>query len=365
MTDGIDPTRLRRDTGYVQTTEPPPSHKTVSHSLPNLADLPDASFGPLPRVRAEASTPRFADPPKTPVQIRLDAFLQDATPSYTVDGTSVPVPIPFRMTVDVRKLEKNNQWRTHEAVVTNNSMELRAAAASVGLVGDRHLSLLRSGRATPEDVRKVTQALIDRGRLPPADKNTMPDPISRVRQMMFDYGLGLDCASYTQQAFLASRELQREQTHLKADIMNEDLTNLSREGFQQVPIDDAQPGDILVLDPPPKSDQPGHTLMVYDRRDATADEIKELRRLPGFDKGQITAYTLDSSYGSDATAQKGGVMRQLWWRNDDSKSWARGNLTKLEECEVSPADTKHADPQDRPYLGHVIRGYYRPLGETP
>jgi hypothetical protein len=154
MTDGIDPTRLRRDTGYVETTEPAPARRTASRPLPDLTDLPEASFGPLPHVRRDVSVQRTADPPKTPVQMRLDAFMASATPEYTVDGKSVRVPIPFRMTVDVRKLPVEDQWRRQEEkVVVPHSGELKAAAASVGLGDARHLALLRSGRATPEGTR--------------------------------------------------------------------------------------------------------------------------------------------------------------------------------------------------------------------
>jgi hypothetical protein len=368
MTDGIDPTRPRREPDYLH-TDPPPVRKAVSLPLPDPADLPDASFGPLPRVKTNMSAHHVADPIPTALQQNLDTFLERARPRYVVDGNSVQVPIPFRMTVDVTKLPASSPWRTQEGIVRGNLRELQTAAASVGLSDDRHLGLFRSGRATPEDVRKVTQALIDRGHLPPMSDET-PDAASRVRKMMFDHGLGLDCAAYTQQAFLASLELTRGQTLLNPEVTNEDLTNLAREGFRKVPIDAARPGDILVLDPRPGSHEPGHTLIAYDRREATAEELAELRTLPGFGKGHITAYVLDSSFGSEGTFGKGGVMRQIWWRNDDEKSWAvKRDPRGPDDPEFivwagQPPDNNPTGPrQDRPYYLHLVKGFYRPAGE--
>lgn len=365
MTDGIDPTRLRKDTDFVH-TDPPPVHKAVSQRPAYPDDLADASFGPMRPAKKDVSAQRGADPaPSGPIQTRLEAFLERATPSFTLDGKSVRVPLPFRMTVKPGTPDPNDQWQTQESVVKRNEKELRSAAASVGLSDPTHLGLLRSGRATPEDVQKVTQALIDRGRLP-AQSRELPDAASRVRQMMFDYGLGIDCAGFVQQDLLASRGLRRDQTRLKRDISNEDLTNLSAEGFRKVPIDAAQPGDILVLDPPPGTREPGHTLIVYDRREATAEELTALRSLPEFASGHVTAYVLDSSFGSKAKFNEGGVMRQIWWRNDDNKSWARQARGTATGFSVWPGtDRNQPDGLDQPYFGHRVRGLYRPAGETP
>lgn len=366
MTDGIDPTRPRRDADLPH-FDPPPAHKAVPRASLDEGNWPDASFGPLPRVRADVPSQRVADhSPKELVQSKLDAFLERATPCFLVDGESVTVPLPFRMTVDPTKLSANDEWHRREGTVSQNQKELQAAAASVGLGDADHLELFRSGRATPEDVQKVTQALIDRGRLRSDGALTAA---SRIRNMMFDHGLGIDCAGYVQQDFLASRGLRREQTRLNPEIANEDLRRLDREGFDRVPIEAAQPGDILVLDPPPGSPDPGHTLMVYDRREATSEELKQLRTQCGFETGHVTAYVVDSSFGSHATANEGGVMRQTWFRNDDDeqKRWARKDPSDGAFNVWSGVDKDHPNQpaRDRPYFGHVIRGVYRPLEDSP
>jgi hypothetical protein len=248
----------------------------------------------------------------------MDAFLRSATPTYRVEGQDVSVPIPFRMTV--QKGDPTSAWGVQERTVDAKLGELRAAAKSVGLGDADHLNRLRCGRCSPDEVRRVTQALIDRGFLPAWSTET-PDVASRIRKMMFDHGIGIDCAGFTQQDFLASRGLRRSETGLKPEMLQEDLTQLGHQGFTRTDIDHARPGDILVLEAP-QSDQPGHTALVYDRREATPDEAALLRRESGFGTGRITAFVLDSSWGSDATFGKGGVQRQTWWHDEGSGLWA-------------------------------------------
>lgn len=370
--DAYDPTRLYEnrpecrhiDSPAVKKAAPPPPPP----KLPE--DLPEASFGPLPRpTRADVSSVRTvapdAPPTRSAIQARLDAFRESATPVFTAEGRSVPVRIPFRMPVPDEAMDdpRNAIWVTQEKTVQANRAAVNAAGKVAGL-SDDDISRLHDGRATPGQVRAVTQALIDAGRLKESSPDA-PDLPMRIRQMMVQHGIGLDCAAYTQQAYLASRGLTRRATGLAANIEMENLSNLSSKGFARVALSDARPGDILILRPP-KGERVGHTLIVYDHREATPDEAAALRseRL----EGRIEAFVVDSSFGSNAEFDQGGVMRQIWWR-DEKGTWARKMETLLpdgrkeeEHYEVSRRDSQtHAEQLYGPDY-HSIEGMYRARG---
>ncbi|HEX8791014.1 MAG TPA: hypothetical protein VF765_08670 [Polyangiaceae bacterium] len=313
---------------------------------------------------------------RSDIQVRLDAFRERATPVFTVEGTDVAVRIPFRMTVSSEwasdPRNATNAWVVQEHIVRTNESELEQAASAARLTpGD--VQRLHEGRATPEQIRAVTQALIDAGHLPPRSGDA-PDLQKRVEKMMADHGIGLDCAGYSQQAFLASRGLSRSATGLNPKIENENLSNLSGKGFARVSLVDARPGDLFILSPV-KTGEAGHTMIVYDRREATPGEVGELRQQRGFEKGRIQAYVVDSSFGSDGRFDAGGVMRQVWYRNEETKTWARrietldpNGRTADEGFQVWPrggqplAERVYGRSED-PSGCHAIEGLYRPRGE--
>jgi hypothetical protein len=353
-----DPNRINRDKGDVVThPDRPPAQKVLTPLPVPPEGAASASFGPLPRVRTDVPRARVAavemhsaESPSD-IQMRMDAFLKSATPTYRVEGQDVPVPIPFRMTVV--KGDSTNPWTLQERVVEAKMGELRAAATSVRLGDEDHLNRLRCGRCSPDEIRRVTQALIDRGCLPASSPETRDVP-SRVRKMMFDHGIGIDCASFTQQDFLASRGLRRSESRLAPEIMNENLTHLSHEGFTRIDIDHAGPGDIVVLRAAQR-DVPGHTLLLYDRRDATPEEVAVLRREARFGTGHVTAFVLDSSWGSEANSDTGGVQRQTWWHDEETDQWAQ----------VSTDTAGRAfDIWPKLYRDHEIIGAYRPSQEA-
>ena len=136
----------------------------------------------------------------------------------------------------------------------------------------RDLSDVFIGHAPPDKVQTLTQALIDGGKLPPPGNGATTE--QRIRTMMTDYGLGFDCAGYTQQAFLDARGVTRAEVRFASGARVEGLDNLPSQGFKKVAPEDARAGDIVVLDAP---SGPGHRLVVYDRRDLSADEVASLR----------------------------------------------------------------------------------------
>jgi hypothetical protein len=362
MTSPISPHRTDPWIPHEDTTATGPATK-VPVTARELPELPDRSAAAIANAvqaaKAGTARPLFAmgidaaalNGPKsdTPIGQRLDAFKESATPTYhTPHEGDVSVAIPFRMT-QPSGLTADSTFGRVEGRVTDLHDDLVAIAGKVGLGGE--VGALNGGRATPGQIRRVTQALIDARRLPPPGKL---DLASRVRTMMCNYGIGLDCAGYAQQAFLASRGVTRSQTQLGAPNL-ENLSNLEHEGFARINVADARPGDLMVLT---AGRQVGHTAIVRDARPATADELQDLQNRDAckgatkkLDLAHLQVLVLDSSWGNSADALIGGVERRTWWHDDTNNKWvteADGDVVVL----------------DTPYDSfHKLEGVYRPTSE--
>jgi hypothetical protein len=290
----------------------------------------------------------------TAIQQKLDAFLESAKPTFHTPDGDVSVAIPFRMKPEDEAsflAHTDNDSRPYveqERTALSNSGELTRVAAKLGLSG-RALGDLASGRGTPDNIRRVTQDLIYAGRLPPGPG----DVGSRIRIMMCNYGIGLDCAGYVQQAFLASRGVSRSQAGF-GPATDEDLSHLSARGFKSVPQSDARAGDLFILKPP-ANQKVGHTVMIRDVRQADPTEAAGLAALgePAWgrpDPSAIQRFELDSSWGNWADPQRGGAKRETLYYNTAARLWAYpdGNRWIIEST---------------PYLQHPIDGIYRPAQE--
>jgi len=370
MTSPISPHRTDPWIPHDDTTATGPATK-VPVAARELPELPDTSAAAIANAvqaaKAGTARPLFAmgieasiiqtSKRDTPIEQRLDAFKESATPTYhTPDEGDVSVPIPFRMT-EPRDLPGESAFGQVEHEVSAHTAKLDAITRSVGLGGK--VDAMRGGRATPEEIHRVTQALIDAGRLPPPDGKL--DLAGRVRTMMCNYGLGLDCAAYTQQAFLASRDLSRSQTQLHT-LVNEDLSNLAGRGFARVNGDDARAGDVVVLGPPVGGQPPGHTAIVRDTYYATADELKALvnknPEAKSFDPARVKKIVVDSSWGNSAKALEGGVERHTWWH-----AWSHDQSTGKDVERWVTEDKGDVYVTDHPYLNHPLDGIYRPSTE--
>jgi hypothetical protein len=283
---------------------------------------------------------------------RLDAFRGRAMPTFhSADGTTAEaIAIPFRMSAE---------YEGHKDIVWQNRGALVQAAASVGIAagGIEHLA---GGRANPEQIAKVTQALIDAGRLPAVARGGETGLGARIRQMMFDHGIGLDCAGYVQQAFLFARGIGRSAAGFRS-ALTEDLSGLARRGFERVSVDDVRPGDLFILKPQPSLDAAthnfGHTAIVRDVHDATEGELAMLLGAGGkaaalAASGSLRAIVLDSAWGCGGDPQRGGVQQRVWFQDKASGRW----LWRDED------GRSFAAPAGHPY-DHPLDGVYRPRRE--
>jgi hypothetical protein len=343
------PITSRSSLTFDETTAPPPS--PVLPRARDVSELPDATgalpgaltAGPTPSVTANQVVTRAE---AVVMAQRLDAFQALANPTFHTAEGDVTVAIPFRM---------NREYYGHGMVVAGNASALAAAGRRVGLT-DEAVALVKAGRATPLQVALLAQGLIDEGRLPVGGQGT-PGLAQRVRVMMFDHGVGLDCAGYVQQALLAARGVTRASVGLRPPLM-ENLGGLAQRGYARVSVEEARSGDLLILQAPaPSANDPhpvGHTAIVRDARPTTGGERDWLTRAGQISgaaaaNGRWTTIVVDSSWGSGGSAARGGVDRRTLWHETVSDQW------------VWTEDRSVVESGPLPYA-HALDGIYRAPG---
>ena len=267
------------------------------------------------------------------VKQRMDAFKAAATATYHLPREGdVAVAARFRLKAkeNLTPEEKKDPQRVFfaniEAGIRARTPELMAAAARVGVSAVR-VAAVQVGRGTPDEVRRLTQGLINAGRLPPPADAT-DTPAARVQRLMFEHGIGFDCAGYVQQAFTAAHGITRAQAGFAPNVADEGLFDPSGKGrFRKVAPEQAQAGDIIVLKPP-QGETFGHRLLVYSRHDLQPVELGEYKGIDDQAKarirsGRISVFEVDSSYGAGGSPTVGGVQRQKWIYDAESNTWGR------------------------------------------
>ncbi len=327
---------------------PSPAAASAPREVPCLPDTDDALVRNAVRAHTRTAeiTTRADGDARTPVQERIDRFRERATPLLHTPEGDVRVRIPFRMVqgYPAGPVVGTDAFAQQERRVRANAGAVVTLAARAGL-GGAEIAAVTSGRGTPESIQRVAQALINDGRLPAEPKDDLP---ARVRIMMCDHGVGLDCAGYVQQAFLASRGLTREQTALKP-ALDENLAGLGSRGFARVPPSAMRPGDLMIFRGPAPGEV-GHTVIVAAVRPAHAWEAEGLAmKDPAWghpDPMHVKTIDVDSSWGNGADATRGGVRRQTFYLNEENGTW----MARI-------GDRWSAG--NSPYPGHAIEGVYR------
>jgi len=265
------------------------------------------------------------------VQARLDAVRVAASGPYRVPGIVglVFAPSQFRM---------NGGYNQRASDARGGEL----AAVCHGKVPAYEIQFARWGRASPVALVRITQALIDAGKLPGPQAGSLVD---RIRSMQWAYGVGFDCAGYVQQALLAVRGLSgsvsdRASIGLAPAVGNEGFVDMSaaekRAKFRSVSIASAMPGAIAKLKPPAAAaarGEPGHVVIVYSNR-ADPEALKgamdhfaakggsalaDAARFAG--RGRVRAIEVDSSWGAEDGKPFGGVRRDVWLHDDATGAW--------------------------------------------
>jgi len=309
-----------------QPPAPPPSPTAAAQPV----DVPLGRCPVQVAVRQTDST-MLRDATDVAAQRRLDSFRESMTGTYrTVDGKELRVAAPFQMTTPYSN--QVDYLRDSDHVKTRNAALQRAN------LPPEALARIECGRGTPKEIHALTQALLDAQ--PPGSIKTADD----LRELMFDNRVGVDCASYVQQAHLAATGQTRAQAGL-GTMMNENLSNLANRGFQRVTtVSDLRPGDIVALGPP-QGEAFGHRAIVYDQRSPTSDEMRALllsrnsAKIDFLVGGPVRVVEVDSSWGCGRLATRvgadgsahdvlvgdpklGGVERVTWLYNESTAQWA-------------------------------------------
>ena len=355
MTEGISGWRpdwanpLGLNDGPSLAPTPAPVRDPFEHPMPLLPQsLPRTALAPAAAVPA---TPAARD---AQVRVSLDAFRQAMNaPYHTPEGVAWP-GTTFQM---------STPYPMQVTEVPRNASALRLAIASAHLDPADAVDVL-TARGSPEAIHAVTQALIDHGQLPPASEGDLD---SRVRLMMFNHGIGVDCAGYVQQAYLRVMRLDRADAGFRRS--NEDLSTLGARGYTRVgDLASVRPGDIVALGPPftPPGfrSEPGHRAIVYEQHLASGGELGELGAMGAagarmVDAGPVRIVQVDSSWGSGGDPSMGGVRRETWWHSETTGTWGWVQQRGLAgPGSLETASTPLAHPFAPPF--GIFRGAARP-----
>jgi hypothetical protein len=265
---------------------------------------------------------------------------------YRVGGQTVSVTPHFRMMGGYGPSPSTALRRIERALGPDDFRQLALVAGRV-----------TSGKGTADEVRTLTQALIDRGALGALVTGSEG---TAIRKMMWEHGIGMDCSGYVFQAFLGARAdaVGTPASPATYSIGSLDSHQLPSKGLRKVAPSEARAGDLFIL-----AGNPGHKTIVYSNREVvTGDQkasiggrvIPEAFLRAGFPAGYpatIRAIEVDSSWGAgEAGHPDGGVKRELWVQNQANGLWGYWDNDGAFRVSKGPYD-------------HAIDGVYRGKGE--
>jgi hypothetical protein len=325
-------------------------------AVPSPVAVPPAAAGMLlaggrtPSTVAPQATamdrPTLGSARDAAIQQRLDAFRARFSGPYHVDGQTVEAPPMFRMNIPANN---TNVRKTHA--------ELSAICKRAGFPSDADMCI--SGRCSPEQLVRVTQALLDAGKLPPPDAEH-PTLASRIRAMQWSYGIGVDCAGYTQQA--AAYAHGSTGKAFENGLMGDIFSGMQHDPrFTSVKPEDIRAGDVIHLKnltPPRRGEAPpvGHNVIVHGHTMLSDAKKRELQanepNVRGFlqQPGTFDVFEVDSSWGAGDGKDYGGYRRDTWIYNRTSGQWASYSVETPRRLYLQPVG-----PQ-----GEKFDGAYRP-----
>lgn len=276
-----------------------PTPTAMSKGTQALLAARDAARAQVRKLELERVSGTAPPDQRSEVQKRMDDFLASATPRYRVGGQEVRVTPAFRMLGGYGPSPEKATAALKRALPPDLVREL----------GER-LGVVAGGKGTPDEVRRVTQALVDAGHLDTAPGRS---PAERVRHLQFKFGVGMDCSGFSYQAHAAARGRPRKLG------LNEGIP-APRKSHD---VRQASPGDLIVL-----GGDPGHKVAVYSKNSLPVGSPPP--SFPGrapvspafMQGGSVHVFEVDSSWGASGQAARGGVKREVWLYNEGTKIWA-------------------------------------------
>ncbi len=279
------------------------------------------------------------------VRRRIDEYFDLSNVDYTLkDGTIVKARSQFRYA-------RKGQSLLPEGAKALIKKTLRTTKVGKAFVEDQKLAIHYAayGRPHLEDIKKITQVLIDIGELDKL-RITLPDLSNEqlIRKLQRTFGIGIDCAGYVQLAYLYAYtgsdddpKSKRIKLGLHEKRGYENLRGLKSNHFKKLNFLDAQTGDLLIMYPRVGDvDQAGHTVIVVNH----------------LVNGTVHSFNVDASWGTDMYGENaGGIARRTTFFNTSSGEWS--DKHPLE------GDTVNQN-FNGPYAGHPIQGLYRPMTST-
>jgi len=169
------------------------------------------------------------------LQTRTDDYFESFNATYNINGTDVQATPHFRMTDGA----SGPRGRTSSVNVQDdlNILISKKDKAHYNQAMKSAIHGVAYGRATPQQVKMVTESLIRSGQFEVEQKKYPGLTDSEtIRMMQWDNGVGIDCAGYVQQAFMAVHGSGRADFGFK-EFGNEDLMSLKgNKHFAQVSL---------------------------------------------------------------------------------------------------------------------------------
>ena len=309
-----------------------------------------------PAAQVASSLTALSSPPlrnarEAAIQQRLDAFRDRFSGPYKVEGRSVTAPPMFRM---------NSPMASNRKSVVETLPMLNAACTKAGIAPFAARCL--SGRCTPEELVKVTQALLDAKHLPPADTEH-PTLESRVRAMQWKFGVGVDCAGYTQLAAASAHGAAGRV--FTTNQMGDLFSGMHRDPRFTEILDPASihVGDVIHLKNK-QAGEVGHNVVVHGHTTLSDQKRSELFATQPLARdflsglGPFHVLEVDSSWGAGDGKDFGGFRRDTWLYSESSGTWAT-YLPLTPKARTSEAPVLYCVPETGPQ-DELFVGAYRP-----
>ncbi|MGE0323268.1 MAG: hypothetical protein AB7S68_13240 [Polyangiaceae bacterium] len=315
--------------------------REVSPAAMHLVTASSRRSASGPRPRAAGAATQASHPSPATVEKRLDAFRRAFAGPYAVDGERAFIDPHFRM---------NGGYGTNPGDALKRARAALPPKVLAKLQGA--LLLTATGKATPQVLVRVTQALIDAGAHHEFGRGE-----GAVRKMMWAYGIGVDCSGYCRQAFMATRGVSDRgaatRYGLGRNIDGFDPDQLQR--FRKVSPLMVRAGDVGKLG----LGRENHKVIVVSHDIVPAgrgtSEVPGHGTLPeSFHRGgRVHLFQVDSSWGAGPNGNAhGGVGRRVWVYSEASGLWGSYHVVsgKLETSKLGP-------------YGYELNGFFRPRME--